>query len=164
MAPILGRIISPFQSGFLPNRFICDNGLALSMVLEQAQCYSHPDSGILLDQEKTYDRVNADYLCTVMHRFGFPEGFIFCVKQLFFGNNMFVNVNGFFTSAVYQEQGIRQDDSLSPLLFDLALEPFLPSIIQDFDFQGFTVPQIYNCHHIQFVPKFDSRSQFCSGC
>lgn len=85
MAPILARIINPFQLGFLQNRFICDNGLALSMVLEQAQFYSHSRSGILLDQEKAYGRVNADYLCAViMHRFGFPEGSISSVKQLLF--------------------------------------------------------------------------------
>lgn len=52
---------------------------------------------------------------------------------------MFVNVNGFFTSAVYQERGIRQGDPLSPLLFNLALEPFLLSIIQDSEFQGYNV-------------------------
>ena len=139
MAPIVSKIINPYQSGFLQKRFICDNGMALSMVLEQAKCYSHPGAGLLLDQEKAYDRVHADYLCAVMLRFGFPDRFVSSIKQLFFGNNMYVNVNGYFTEAVHQERGIRQGDPLSPLLFDIALEPFLLSIIQDPQFQGFQV-------------------------
>lgn len=137
MAPILGRIINPFQSGFLQQRFICDNGMALSMVLEEAQAFNHTGAGILLDQEKAYDRVNADYLCAVLHRMGFPASFVSCVKLLFFGNDMYVNVNGYFTPAVRQERGIRQGDPLSPLLFDVALEPFLLSILQDTEFRGF---------------------------
>ncbi|GAN07262.1 hypothetical protein MAM1_0154c06757 [Mucor ambiguus] len=113
MAPILGRIINPFQSGFIQQRFICDNGMALSMVLEEAQAFKHTGAGILLDQEKAYNRVNADYLCAVLLRFGFPASFVSCIKLLFFGNDMYVNVNGHFTSAVKQERGIRQGDPLA---------------------------------------------------
>ncbi|CEP08896.1 hypothetical protein [Parasitella parasitica] len=109
------------------------------MVLEQAQCFSHTGAGMLLDQEKAYDRVNAVYLGAVLERFGFPDRFVSCINQLFFGNAMFVNINGFFTAGVHQERGIRQGDPLSPLLFDLALEPFLLSILQDPQFCGFNV-------------------------
>ncbi|CEP15119.1 hypothetical protein [Parasitella parasitica] len=139
LARIIGKLINPYQSGFLQNRFICDNGMALSMVLEQAQCFSHTGAGMLLDQEKAYDRVNAVYLGAVLERFGFPDRFVSCINQLFFGNAMFVNINGFFTAGVHQERGIRQGDPLSPLLFDLALEPFLLSILQDPQFCGFNV-------------------------
>ncbi|KAK4515183.1 Glycerophosphocholine phosphodiesterase [Mucor velutinosus] len=139
MAPILGRIINPFQSGFLQQRFICDNGMALSMVLEEARAFNHTGAGILLDQEKAYDRVNADYLCAVLLRLGFPASFVSCVRLLFFGNDMYININGYFTPAVKQERGIRQGDPLSPLLFDVALEPFLLSILQDPYFHGFRV-------------------------
>ncbi|KAK4519880.1 uncharacterized protein ATC70_010124 [Mucor velutinosus] len=137
MAPILGRIINPFQSGFLQQRFICDNGMALSMALEEARAFYHTGANILLEQEKAYDRVNADYLCAVLLRFGFPASFVSCVKLLFFSNDMDINVNGYFTPAVKQERGITQGDPLSPLLFDVALEPFLLSILQDPYFHGF---------------------------
>ncbi|KAK4513906.1 uncharacterized protein ATC70_005913 [Mucor velutinosus] len=138
MAPIiLGRIINPFQSGFLQQRFICGNGLALSMVLEEARAIHHKGADILLDKEKAYDRVNTNYLCVVLRRLGFPASLVSCVKSLFFGNNMYINVNGYFTSAVKQERGIQQGNPLSPLLFDVALEPFLLSILQDTCFHGF---------------------------
>lgn len=61
MAFIVGKIINPYQAGFLQNHFIRDNGMALSMVLDQAKCYCHQGAGLLLDQEKAYDCVLCIY-------------------------------------------------------------------------------------------------------
>jgi hypothetical protein len=42
-----------------------------------------------------------------------------------------VNVNGSFSHTVDQQRGLRQGDPLSPILFNLALEPLLLAINQD---------------------------------
>lgn len=140
LGPIVKKIINPYQSGFVPGRFIGDNGLALSLILEQARGFNCEGVGILLDQEKAYDRVHPRYLCRVLDSFGFPHAFIHCIESLFFGNTVYVNINGFFTDAINQERGLRQGDPLSPLLFNLALEPFLLSLLQDQDLEGFVSP------------------------
>ena len=44
-------IISPIQPGFLPGKFIGENGLAARLVIEYARHHHLPRIGLLLDQE-----------------------------------------------------------------------------------------------------------------
>jgi hypothetical protein len=143
ISSLVKKLLNPYQSGFLPGRFIRDNGLALSMVLEQAKAFDLSGVGILLDQEKAYDRVHAGYLSKVLDKFNFPSTFISCIQQLFFGNEVRINVNGFFTEPIIQERGLRQGDPLSHLLFNLALEPFLLSILHDQQLKGYKSPSAF---------------------
>ncbi|KAG0739794.1 hypothetical protein G6F16_011736 [Rhizopus arrhizus] len=137
MAPLMKRLINPFQKGFIQDRFIGENGMYVHLVLQQARHEKHHGLGLLLDQEKAYDRVLPDYLLGVLAIMKFPESIIHCIQQLFFNNSVEINVNGFFTDSVHQERGLRQGDPLSPLLFNIALEPLLLSIQQDMNYQGY---------------------------
>ncbi|CAO3600825.1 unnamed protein product [Absidia cylindrospora] len=137
LAPILNTMINVHQTGFLPGRFIAENGLALQLLLEQAQLGGHKGIGLLLDQEKAYDRVHPLYLQKTMLAMGFPPAFVHSIQSLFFGNKVQININGYFTNDIIQQRGLRQGDPLSPLLFNIALEPFLLSIAQDHTFQGY---------------------------
>jgi hypothetical protein len=48
--------------------------------------HTAPDAiGLLLDQEKAYDRVHPDYLQQVLHSFGFPSTFIQIIASLWSG-------------------------------------------------------------------------------
>ncbi|KAG1135339.1 hypothetical protein G6F37_013126 [Rhizopus arrhizus] len=57
--------------------------------------------------------------------------------NLFFSTQVSINVNGFLTKPFQARRGLRQGDPLSPLLFNLAFDPFLRLIDQDASFQGF---------------------------
>ncbi|KAG1367218.1 hypothetical protein G6F61_013099 [Rhizopus arrhizus] len=109
------------------------------MVLQalEEKITKHWDSFAGHYQEKAYDRVLPDYLLGVLAIMKFPESIIHCIQQLFFNNSVEINVNGFFTDSVHQERGLRQGDPLSPLLFNIALEPLLLSIQQDMNYQGY---------------------------
>ncbi|KAG1049853.1 hypothetical protein G6F43_007845 [Rhizopus delemar] len=135
----LGKLLNHFQLGFVPGKFIADNGMAFSLILEQARGFRLPGVGLLLDQEKAYDRVHPGYLRSVMAKFNFPAQFIKCISKLFFGNQVSININGFFTDPINQQRGLRQGDPLSPLLFNIALEPFLLSLIQDPQLHGISL-------------------------
>ncbi|KAG0740106.1 hypothetical protein G6F57_012523 [Rhizopus arrhizus] len=131
------ELICQAQTGFLPERFIGDNGLFLQLIQTHASLSSAPDIGLMLDQEKAYDRVHPEYLTKVLLRFGFPETLVQTIIKLFFGSKIQINVNGFLTTEFTQGRGLRQGDPLSPLLFNLAFDPFLRSILQEPSFEGF---------------------------
>ncbi|EIE76159.1 hypothetical protein RO3G_00863 [Rhizopus delemar RA 99-880] len=73
-----------------------------------------------------------------MLKFGFPSVLINSIIGLLFGNRVRININGHFTNEINQCRGLRQGDPLSPLLFNLVLEPFLRHIIQDNAILGFS--------------------------
>ncbi|KAG1180285.1 hypothetical protein G6F36_010434 [Rhizopus arrhizus] len=122
----------------MPNQFIAENSLILNIAIEHTQRCKREDIALLLDQEKAYDRVHHSYLKKVLLKFGFPPTLVNSLIALFFGNRVCININGHFTNEVDQGRGLRQGDPLSPLLFNLVLEPFLRHILQDASIVGFS--------------------------
>ena len=60
LRPCLTRLITPYQTGFVHGRFIADNGLALASIMDHCKAQRGHQVGLLLDQEKAYDRVHLD--------------------------------------------------------------------------------------------------------
>ncbi|CDH61172.1 hypothetical protein RO3G_01611 [Lichtheimia corymbifera JMRC:FSU:9682] len=130
----LPKLINPYQTGFMPHRLISDNGWINQVLMTNARHTSSSSSSpspvaVFLDQEKAYDRVHPTYLCQVLRRFGFPDSIIHSLSTLFFGTQIHVSINGWLGSPFTQGRGLRQGDPLSPLLFNLAFEPLLRSLL-----------------------------------
>ncbi|CEP12277.1 hypothetical protein [Parasitella parasitica] len=101
------------------------NGLLMKLVMEHARNTASSTIGLLLDQEKAYDRVHPMYLRAVLLRFGFPVALVDCISHLFFDNYLVVNVNGFLSSRVPQRRGLKQGDPIRP--FPAWLSAFIPN-------------------------------------
>lgn len=71
MRQVIPSPINRCQTGFMPARFIIENGLVHNMIMEHAHRCNCADIALLLDQEKAYDRMHSSYLCSVMRKFGF---------------------------------------------------------------------------------------------
>ncbi|KAG1305043.1 hypothetical protein G6F64_008697 [Rhizopus arrhizus] len=140
LLPTVSSLITPFQTGFMRGRFIADNGLFMKLVMDHCSNIDSSAVGLLLDQEKAYDRVHPDYLRQVLKRIGIPDSFVDSICRLFFGTCVRVNVNGFLSGSVPQLRGLLQGDPLSPVLFNLAFEPFLRSVLHDSLFNGVSLP------------------------
>jgi hypothetical protein len=91
------QFINLHQLGFMPGRFIADHGLLTQVIMENASNTTFDSCtalGLLLDQEKAYDRVNLEYLQTVLLRLGFPSTLIQSLYLLFQRNKIQINLNG----------------------------------------------------------------------
>lgn len=137
---VLSTRISTNQLGFMPNRFIGENGMLLQTAQAIATDNQSSSIALLLDQEKAYDRVHFEYLAAIMKAFNVPDSIIHSIITLFSETRIQINVNGFLTDQIQQERGLRQGDPISPLLFNISFDPFLRAIndnprIHGFDFQ-----------------------------
>ncbi|KAG1050498.1 hypothetical protein G6F43_007234 [Rhizopus delemar] len=67
----MDTIINRYQTGFIDDRFIAENGMILNILMEQAHAQKRPEIGLLLDQEKAYERVHPMCLHQTILAFSF---------------------------------------------------------------------------------------------
>ena len=95
---------------------------------------------VFLDQEKAYDRVNWSYLLRCLQTFGFGPRWLLAIQSLVQNLRASVLVNGFRSLTFSIQQGLPQGDPLSPLLYNIILEPLLAHLRQNL--QGLQFPTL----------------------
>ncbi|KZV58610.1 hypothetical protein F511_11258 [Dorcoceras hygrometricum] len=120
---VVGRLISPNQSGFVPGRLISDNILLAQELTHRLNCKTHGGNVILkLDMAKAYDRVQWSFLLNIMRHLGFSDTVVGMVSRCISACHFSININGTSAGFFKSTRGLRQGDPLSPLLFILGTE------------------------------------------
>ena len=78
--PLLGKLISPNQGGFIKGRTILENVKLVHETMHYS--YQRKEQGMLLklDMANAYDRVKLSFLYKVLLSFGFSPAFVNLIK------------------------------------------------------------------------------------
>ena len=140
LSKVLSSIIQNDQTCSVPGRTIFGNLSLLRDTLDYVNITNETGILLSLDQEKAFDRVDRTFLMKVLETFGFGQNFRRWISVLYNNASMRVLVNGFLTDRIFLERGVRQGDSLSPLLYILCAEVLAANIRHDSTIKGFLLP------------------------
>ncbi len=126
----IGDLIDYDQSDFLRGRFVADNVRRLLHIIQQADSYKASSAILSLDAEKAFDRIEWSFLWSVLKHFEFGSFFLQAVKTIYSECSARVITGSYISPSFYLGRGTRQGCPLSPLLFNLSLEPLAQAIRQ----------------------------------
>lgn len=118
---MVGKVVSQFQTAFIPGRNILEGVVILQEVLHKLRATKSPGVIIKLDFENAYDRVNWNFL-EVLQRKGFDEKWIQWMNKAVRGGRVCIDLNGVRGDLFRRFKGLPQGDPLSPLLFNLVAD------------------------------------------
>ena len=140
LSKVLDFIVDPDQTCSVPGRKISSNLHVLRDILDYIDRTSETGILVSLDQEKAFDRVNRTFLQNLLVRFGFGPSFCQWINTFYKGANMRVIVNEWLTEPIPLARGVRQGDSLSPMLYILCVECLACKIRSCRGIEGFLLP------------------------
>lgn len=135
MKSLLNMVVSDAQSAFIPGRLISDNimvGYEVMHYLKRKKVGKDGFMALKLDMSKAYDRIEWDFLKSILLKMGFSSWWVNLVLKCVTSVSYNI-VNGVYKmETINPTRGIRQGDPLSPYLFIICAER-LSSLIRKYD-------------------------------
>ena len=120
------HIISTCQEGFMARRNTIRQLTLMTLTLQDAALTGKNIYTAYIDFSSAFNTINHDKCFQVMYDLGIPEDAIKNVRHLYSNATTCVEIPGMgTTSPIPVRQGTIQGDTLSPLMFNIYLEPLL---------------------------------------
>ena len=116
------NLVYPDQAGFIPNCPIFNNIRLARMIIKYVEIAEEDGAIIMLDQEKTYNKIQHNYLWETLDWFSIPRIFTNTIKALYTNAHTQVMINGKLSPPYWITQGVHQGDPLLCTLFNLAIK------------------------------------------
>ena len=113
----------PDQTGFIKGRQLCHNLCRLFNIVYSEHSTQLPEIVISLDAHKAFDQIEYGQLFKSLSKFGLGPTFTSWIQTLYSMPQASVRTNNINSEYFILHRGTRQGCPLSPLLFNLAIEP-----------------------------------------
>jgi retron-type reverse transcriptase len=118
MSGISDRLIDSNQTTFIRGR----SAVTAHKILHSVHQKKQKGFVLKLDYEKTYDKVNWQFLLDILKKRGFRPRWIGWIKSILYRGSVGLTINNVEGEFFSTEKGLRQGDPLSPILFNLAVD------------------------------------------
>uniref|UniRef100_A0A8I6YTB5 Reverse transcriptase domain-containing protein n=1 Tax=Hordeum vulgare subsp. vulgare TaxID=112509 RepID=A0A8I6YTB5_HORVV len=122
LSMVISTIISPAQSAFLRSKSTQDSFLYVQNIVRSLHRKKQPALLLKIDIAKAFNSVSWEYLLEEMQQLRFPARWRDWVSMLLCTASSAVLLNGATGCYFTHQRGLRQGDSLSPLLFIIAID------------------------------------------
>jgi hypothetical protein len=133
---VLPDIISPDQTGFVPNRLIGTNIIKSQSIITYLQEQHKEGLMMCIDFEKAFDTIEWSYIKKSLNHFNFPPIIVNWIETLYNNISTCIINNGHTSTFFHPTRGVRQGCPLSPILFVIAVELMAAKIRQNNKIRG----------------------------
>lgn len=122
ITPYAEESIGDYQCGFRPGRSTIDQIFTVRQILEKHWEFDKDLHQLFIDFQQAYDSVIRDHVWTAMAECGIPKKIIKITKVCVEGSRCCVKIGNKMSETFMVDSGLRQGDSLSPILFNIVLD------------------------------------------